>query len=124
MPTAPVHHGCSASQAIASSTSAALLHRVLVGDQPVGVAAAAQVDPDAGVAVPGEVPVPGGVAGGGAVALAVRHGVQDRRHRIALGVLGQPHARGEPATVGERDPQVLDGPHGAREVGSDLHAGG
>ena len=121
IPTAPVHQGCSASQAIDLVDVARLLRGVLVLDHAVGVAAAAQVDPHARVAVAGEVAVPGGVARRGAVALAVGDGVQDRGHGIALGVLGQPDARGEPAAVGQRDPQVLDGPDRAREVGSDLH---
>jgi hypothetical protein len=98
-----------------------LLLGVLVGDEAVAVAAPAQVDPHARVAVAGEVPVPGGVAGGGAVALAVRHGVENRRHGVALGIVRQPHPGGDPAAIGQRDPQVLDGPDRPREVGSDLH---
>ena len=82
MPTAPVHHGCAASQPITASTSSCSCDGVLVVDQPVGVAAAAQVEPHAGVAVAGEVGVLGGVARGRAVALAVGHGLEDRGHGI------------------------------------------
>ena len=55
IPTAPVHHGCAASQAITSTRVSVLLRRVLVGQEAVGVAAAADVDPHARVAVGGEV---------------------------------------------------------------------
>ena len=66
---------------------------------------AAHVDADGGVAVSGEPGVQDGVAGRRAVVLAVRDVLEDRRHRIGLGVLGQPDARGEPGAVGKRDPR-------------------
>ena len=51
MPTAPVHQGCAASQAITSHASSLLLRQVFVVEHAVGLAAAADVDPHAGVAV-------------------------------------------------------------------------
>ena len=109
IPTAPVHHGCSASQAITASTSRRLLRGVLVVDQPVRVAAAAQVDPHARVPVAGEVAVPGGVAAPRCrrpCGRARRPGSRAPGSRSASS--GSQIARSEPAAVGQRDPQVLD----------------
>ena len=83
MPTAPVHQGCSAIQAITSTPSACSWRAVLVVGQAVGVAAAAHVDPHAGVAVAGQVGIQQLVAGGGAVALAVGQVLEHGRHRVA-----------------------------------------
>ena len=99
-----------------------LLLRVLVSEDPVGVAAPAQVEPQAAEAVAGQVGVLRLVADRGAVALAVRDGLEDRGHRVGLGVLGPPQPGGEPRAVGERDPQVLDQADAAGELGADLHA--
>ena len=98
-----------------------LLGQVLVLDDPVGVAGAAQVDPHARVPVAGEVGVVVGVAAGEGVALAVGQVLEDGRDGIALGVLGQPDARGQARAVGQRDPRVVDAPDGAGEVGADAH---
>ena len=99
-----------------------LLPGVLVEHQPVQLAVAAHVDPQAGVAVAGEVGMGQGIALRGAVPLAIGQILEDRRHRIGLGVLRQPDARREPAAVGKLDEQVLDLAHRARQVGDDLHA--
>ena len=53
MPTAPVHQGCAASQRDHLDSVELLLRQVLVEQQALGVAAAAHVDPDRRVAVPG-----------------------------------------------------------------------
>jgi hypothetical protein len=74
----------------------------------VRVAAAAQVDPHGRVAVADEVGVVARVAAGHRVALAVREVLEDRRDRIGLGVLREPDARGEPPSVADRDPGVVD----------------
>ena len=101
-----------------------LSRQVLVLDDPVGVAAAAQVDAHARVPVAGEVGVVVGVAARERVALAIGQVLEDGRHRIALGVLGEPDARGEPRAVGQRDPRVVDAPDGAGEVGARRPRGG
>ena len=85
-----------------------LLSRVLVVEDPVRLAAAAHVDAHGRVAVAGEVRLADGVARGGAVVLAVGEVLEDRRHRIGLGVAWQPDARPEARPVGELDPRVLD----------------
>ena len=51
MPTAPVHQGCAASQAITSSASSCSCGRYSSSEHALGVAGAAQVDPHARVAV-------------------------------------------------------------------------
>ena len=57
IPTAPVHHGCAAIQAITSSASSCSWREYSSMQHAVGVAAAADVDAHAGVAVGGEVRV-------------------------------------------------------------------
>ena len=98
-----------------------LLRQVLVVEDPVRVAAAAQVDAHAGVAVAGEVRVVVGVARGERVALAVGQVLEDRRHRVLLGVCGSQMPRRQPRAVRQRDPRVVDAPNGAGEVDADAH---
>ena len=101
---------------------AQLLLEVLVGEHALGVAAAAQVDPHAGVPVAGEVGVVHRVADRGQVALAVRDELQDRRHRALVGGRRPPDPTREVHAVRHRDPQpcVLDDL--ARETVNDPHA--
>ena len=108
MPVWPVHHGWAASQASTSSGVVLFLGEVLVEQNALGVAAAAQVDPHARVAVSGEVRMPGRVADRRPVALAVGDVLEQGGHRVAFGVLGEPDLGGEPAAVRKRDPLVLD----------------
>ena len=95
MPTAPLHHGWAASQAMTSSASSCSCWAYSSDSKPVGFAAAADVDPHAGIAVAGQIGMGERVALIGAVALAVGQILQDRRHRILLGILRQPDAGGE-----------------------------
>ncbi len=88
-----------------------LLARVLVGDQPVGVAGAADIDANGRVAVLGEVGVARRVGVGGLVVLAVRQVLEDRRHRRSGGVFRQPDPSGEPHAVGQRDPHIGEFSH-------------
>ena len=94
-----------------------LLSGVLVAQDAVGVAAAAQVDPDGGVAVAREVGVVARVAAGHRVALAIGQELEERGDGVALGVVRQPDPRGETGTVRQRDPRVIDAPDAARELG-------
>jgi hypothetical protein len=55
----------------------------------------------------------------GAVALAIRQVLQERRHRVALGVLRQPEARGKARAVPERNQRVLDLADAAGELCDD-----
>ena len=96
-----------------------LLLRVLVEQDPVGLAGPPHVHPHGRVAVAGDVRLPLSVAYGRAVVLAVREVLEDRRHGIVLGVLGKPDPRREPAAVRKRDPGVLDLADAPREVGAD-----
>ena len=98
-----------------------LLREVLVLEDAVRLARPALVDTDAGVSVAGEVGEVVRVAHRRAVVQAVGQVLEDRRHRVLLGVLGQPDPRGEPAAVGQLDPGRRDRPHGPREVGDDAH---
>ena len=117
MPTVPVHQGCAASQAITSSASSCSCCRYSSQQHAVGFAAAAHVDAhrrhsrgrrsrDASAAS----------RGGRAVALAIGQVFEDRRHRVGLGVLGQPDPRRQPAAVPERDEDVLDLAHRPRQA--------
>ena len=98
-----------------------LQRQVLVVEQAVGLPGAAQVHPQRGVPVPREVHVARPVARRRAVALAVGDVLEDRRDRVALGVLGKPDAGAEPGAVRHRDPHVVDRAHGAREVAHHAH---
>ncbi len=109
IPTSPLHHSCAASQAITSSASSCSCGEVLVVEQPVRVAAAAEVDPHAGEAVVGEVRVVAVVARRERVALAVRDVLEDGRD--GLRIVRQPQPRREPRAVGQRDPDVVDPAH-------------
>ena len=96
-----------------------LLLRVFVGDDAVAVPRAPHVHPDGRVAEAGEVGLALGVANGRSVGLAVREVLEDRRHRVVLGVLGQPDPRGEARPVGEVEPGVLDLADATRKVRPD-----
>ena len=84
-----------------------LLRRVLVEDDAVGVPGAAQVEAHAGVAVSGPVRVDGPVTGA-AVGQPVGARLEDRRHRVLLGIDRQPDPRRQAGAVAQRDPEVLD----------------
>ena len=90
-----------------------LLPGVLVGQQAVGFTAAPDIDPHAGIAMTGQPRIGERVALIGAVALAVGQIFQDRRHRILLGVLGQPDAGSERRAVLQGNRRVLDDADGA-----------
>jgi hypothetical protein len=81
---------------------------VFVDKHALGFAAAADVDAYRGVAVAREVRMGERVALTRAVTLAVGQILQQRGHRIRLGVLGQPDAGGESRAVLQRDRRVLD----------------
>ncbi len=83
-----------------------LLRGILVAQQAVGLAAAAQIDSHPGVATRGEPGIRQRVAVIGAVALAIGQVFQDRRDRRRL--RRQPDPRREPCAVGERNPGVVD----------------
>ena len=118
MPTEPSHQGCAAIHAIASTQSSCSRSAVLVQDDPVRVAGAADVDAHARIAVAGEVPHLLVVADRDAVVPAVREVAEDGRHR-AWHRPGSQRRRRQPGSVGERDPFVLDDADVVREVGAD-----
>ena len=122
MPTAPVHHGWAAIQAMRLDAVVQLLLEVLVEENPVRLAGSAQVDAHARVPVPGEVGVHGGVAPPGPVVLPVGDVLEDRGHRFRLGALGKPDLRGQAASVRQRNPDVLDLAHLARKIRANPHA--
>ena len=98
-----------------------LLGQVLVLEDAVGLPGAALIHAHHRVAVTGDVGKLARVAHGGAVIQAVGQILDDGRHRIGVGVLGQPDTGGEPAAVCQRDPHRLESPHGARIVGHQTH---
>ena len=72
------------------------------------IAAAADIDPQGGVAVTREIGMGQRVERCRAVVLAVGDVFDDRGNRIGLGVLGQPQPGGEARPVGERNAEVQD----------------
>jgi len=85
-----------------------LLLRVLVAQNAVGVAGAAEIDAHRGISMAGEIPVHGLVAPAREVALAIGNVLQDRGDAVRVRVRGQPDARGEAGPVRHGDPDVLD----------------
>ena len=79
---------------------------VFVLHQPVGIAVAAHVDAQAGIAVAGEIRMGQRVARRRAVALAVGQVLEDRRHRILVGIGRHPDPRRQPAAVRHDDAHV------------------
>ncbi len=92
-----------------------LLGQVFVVQDAVGLAAAAHVHADGGVAVSGEVGVALGVAHGRSVPFAIRQIFQQGRNRVDLGVYGQPDARRQPRPVRQGNPGVFNLADGVRE---------
>ena len=95
------------------------LNAVFVGDGAFAVAGAANVQPQAGIAVPGKIAVHLFVARAGAVALAVGQVFQDQRHLSST--FRQPEATGEPGAVGHENPDVLDLGQGEGKLGAGGH---
>src|SRR5262249_5027658 len=85
-----------------------LLREVLVRQDPLRIPRAPDVQPHRGVAVLGEIAMPGGITGSGDVALTVRGGFQQRRGRPIVRILGKPDPGREPNAVPGRDPDVFD----------------
>ena len=98
-----------------------LLLQVFVVEQPIGFAGTPHVDPDAGIAVAGEIGMGQVVALRRAVALAIGQVFQDRRHGLLLRIGRQPDARRQAAAVRQRDEQIFDLAHLARELRDDVH---
>src|SRR5262249_301872 len=94
---------------------------VLVAYQSLGIARAANVDTNTGVAVPGEIMVHGRVAATHEIALAIGKVFEERRHRPERRIGRQPDSCRQPHPVRECDPFVLDHPHRTRELGNGLH---
>ena len=91
---------------------ALFLFQVLIAQDTIGIAAAAHVDANAGVAVAREVRMVDPVAASRDVAFAVGDVLDNCGHGMLLGILGHPHARSHPRAIRQRDPDVLDRPHG------------
>ena len=54
MPTLPLHQGWAASQAMISTASSCSCVQIFIQQQPVGIAAAGDIDPGAGIALGGD----------------------------------------------------------------------
>ena len=113
MPTAPLHQGCAASQAIAASIVGLFLRQVLVAAasrrcRPTRGSRAAR---NATPALRQLAAPPAPIAAGG-VALAVGDRLQ--HHRRARRHVRQPERDGEAHAVRRLDPVVLDNPHADR----------
>ena len=100
MPTLPLHQGCSASQAIAATPSSCSCGQYSSSGGALGVAGAADVDPDGDEAALGEVAV-AVVAVPGRVVLAVGEVLEDDGKRP--GAVRQEEVGGQRHAVGHRD---------------------
>ena len=83
IPTLPLHQGCCRDPGDRRDQVGLLRRRVFVVGQALGIAGAAQVDPQARIAVAGEIGIHLLVAALQPIALAIRQAVDDRRHRIS-----------------------------------------
>ena len=95
---------------------------ILVVDQPLAVARAANVQPDAGIAMPRQIAVHRMIATARALAFAVGQIFQNGGN--CVGGVGQPQRRCQANTVGHRDEDILHQPHGKGKVGHDPWQGG
>ena len=81
---------------------------VLVDEHAIRIAAATDVDAEAGVAVRGEVRVDQRVLERGDVVLAIRQVLEDRGHGSLGRRLGPPHTGAQPPSIRQRDPLRVD----------------
>ena len=123
MPTLPLHQGCAGEPGDHVDRVLQFLLGILVVHQPFGIAVAAHVDADRGVAVAGEIRMGQRVARGGAVALAVGQMLEDRRHRVSRGVRRHPDPRRQPAAVRHDDAHVREFDDLAGKFGDGFHGG-
>ena len=91
-----------------------LLWVVLVEEDPLGVAGAADVDADCGVPVAGEPRVSHGVVDRSCIVLAVGEVLEDRGGGRGVGALRHPDTGGQARSVSERNPRMLDDSESAR----------
>ena len=89
--------------------------------EPVGIPRAADVHPQARVAVTRNVTMNAIVARAEVIALAVGHVLDDGRDRLGFRILGEPQPGRQPPTVGERDEDVLDLADRTRKLGDFTH---
>ena len=106
MPTLPLHQGWLAAQAMTSTASSEFLLGIFVLHQPFGIAIAAHVDADAGIAVAGEIGMGQRIARGRAVALAVGQMLDDGGNLVGVGIVRQPDAGRQRAAVAHLDADV------------------
>ena len=97
------------------------LQQVLVGHQPLTVAIATHVDPDAGIAMPRHIGMHPLIPRQGAIALAIGQVFEDRRVTPGAGIGRQPDTRGQLGAVLQGDQAVLDFAHGVSKFSDDFH---
>ena len=113
---APVLRGCPCNRIDAIQL---FLHRVFVVQQAFAVAGAANIQPQAGIAVPGQIAVHFFVARPRPVALAVGQVFQDHRHLARA--FGPPKPPGKAGAVRQGNPDVLLFDQGIGIVGAGMH---
>ena len=102
LPVAEIAEGLGLSQKAVES----LLRVILVEEDPLGVAGAADVDANCGVPVAGEPWVSHGVVDRSCIVLAVGEVLEHCGNGGVLCALWQPRLCGEPGSVCERNPDV------------------
>jgi len=99
-----------------------LLLQIFAQEHTFAVAAAADVHPDRGIAMAGEIGMREVIALGRAVPAPVRQIFQDRRHRIAIGLDRPPDSSGQMNPVRKRDPDIVEHANLLWKLLDDTHA--
>ena len=98
------------------------LFEVFIIKDTVGFAGPAQVYPDAGITVSGQVGVANSVTNGGSIVLAIGNVFEQGGEGLRLRVQREPDPGGEPGAIRQRNPGMFNFPDVVREVGFDaLH---
>ncbi len=122
MPTRPLHHGCSASQAISSTASFNSAAEYSSPNNPSESPLPRMSTRIAANSVTRKVAMAGGVLDRGAVAFSIRQVLEDDRHRRAIGVVRQPQTRSDSSAVAQVNVEMRNLANRARELSDDLHA--
>ncbi len=121
MPTFPLHQGLGGDPPEHFQAVLLLQGEVFVPEHALRLPRAAQIDPDAGVAVAGKITVSNGVADGFKIALSVGDVFQDGRRRLTIGCFRNPDPGRQMGAVGQWNPRMRHFPNRAGKSCNGFH---